>query len=80
MKITGARWNAFNNTFAADFSDGITLIFNDRLAVVNMLSTGTDTYYITKNKWPAGKNLLKRTELAVAWIERNKNRYKKKKK
>ena len=80
MKITGARWNEFNSTYAADFTDGITLIFNEEFAIVNMISTGTDSYYITKKKWPAGKNMLKRAELAIAWIERNQNRYKKKKK
>ena len=80
MKITGARWNEFSGTYAADFTDGITVIFNEQYNVVNMLSVGTDTYYISKGKWPKGKNLEKRSELATAWIERNKNRYKKTKK
>ena len=80
MKITGARWNNYNSTYATDFEDGITLILNPKFAVVNMISTGQESYYIEKGKWPKGKNLEKRTGLAIKWIERNKNRYHKDKK
>jgi len=80
MKITGARWNESNSTYCADFDDGITVIFDEQYAVTNMLSVGIGSYYLETGKWPTGKNLAKRTEMATAWIDRNKNRYKKSKK
>jgi hypothetical protein len=65
------------------FDDGITLIIktvNDQLVYDGMLSTGLDSYYLKKGKWPSGKNLDERMELAVAYVQKNKknNRYRKK--
>ena len=46
-----------------------------------MVSTGPDSYYLTKGKWPKGKNLEKRIDLGVALIKKNlkNNRYRIKK-
>ena len=78
MKTTSARWNNYDNTYAISFDDGITLIMNERFSVVNMISTGLESYFLEKKKWPKGKNLEKRSILATNWLEKNKNRYKKK--
>ena len=72
-----------NPRFSVHFDDGITLILytkNDELLYENMLSVGLDSYYLKKRKWPSGKNLEKRMELAIAFITKNKknNRYRKK--
>jgi hypothetical protein len=80
MKIIGARWNASNSTYCTDFDDGITVMFNEQYVVQNMLSTGVGSYYLKTGKWPKGKNLAKRTELATVWLDRNKKRYKKSRK
>lgn len=77
MKIESARWNESNKTFAASFSDGITVILTDELEYHNMVSTGLESYYIEKRKWPRGKNLSTRVNLSKEWIGKNKNRYKK---
>lgn len=68
--------------YSVHFDDGITLIINtesNQLVYESMLSTGLDSYYIKKKKWPAGKNLKDRVEMAIAFINKNKknNRYKK---
>ena len=80
MKIISARWNASNKTYCTDFDDGITVMFDEQYTVKSMLSTGVGSYYLKTGKWPKGKNLSKRTELASVWLDRNKNRYKKSKK
>lgn len=72
-----------NPRYSVHFDDGITLILktiDGVLAYENMLSVGLDTYYLKKGKWPTGKNLEKRVELAVAYISNNikNNRYRKK--
>jgi len=72
-----------NPRYSVHFDDGITLIVNskdDKIVYENMLSTGLDSYYLKKGKWPAGKNLEKRIELAEQFINKNKknNRYRKK--
>lgn len=69
--------------YSVHFDDGITLILktvDDNLVYENMLSVGLDTYYLKKGKWPAGKNLESRIELAIAYIQKNikNNRYRKK--
>lgn len=69
--------------YSVHFDDGITLILkteNDTLVYENMLSVGLDTYYLKNMRWPSGKNLEKRVELAVAFINKNikNNRYRKK--
>lgn len=69
--------------YSVHFDDGITLILkteNDTLVYENMLSVGLDTYYLKNMRWPTGKNLEKRVELAVAFINKNikNNRYRKK--
>ena len=69
--------------YSVHFDDGITLILkteNDTLVYENMLSVGLDTYYLKNMRWPAGKNLEKRVELADAFINKNikNNRYRKK--
>jgi hypothetical protein len=72
-----------NPLFSVHFDDGITLILetkNDDLMYNSMLSTGLDSYFLKKGKWPAGKNLQNRIDLAIAFINKNKknNRYRKK--
>lgn len=72
-----------NPRYSVHFDDGMTLIIktvNDQLVFDGMLSTGLDSYYLKTGKWPSGKNLDKRMELAVAYIQKNKknNRYRKK--
>lgn len=69
--------------YSVHFDDGITIILkteSDNLVYDNMLSVGLDSYYLKKGKWPSGKNLEKRIELAVAYIKKNvkNNRYRKK--
>lgn len=69
--------------YSVHFDDGITLILKtekEELVYENMLSVGLDTYYFKKGKWPGGKNLEKRVELAVAFVHKNikNNRYRKK--
>ena len=78
MKITGARWNNDRQYYCVDFDDGITIMMNESHSVVNMLSTGLDSYFLQKFKWPTGKNLEKRKQLGEAWLTRNKRRYKNK--
>lgn len=69
--------------YSVHFDDGITLIvlmIDNAIEYDNMLSTGLDSYFLKKGKWPSGKNLEKRLELAQAYILRNikNNRYRKK--
>lgn len=69
--------------YSVHFDDGITILLktaNEELVYENMLSVGPDTYYLKKGKWPSGKNLDTRVELAVAFINKNikNNRYRKK--
>ena len=77
MKIESVQYNDTHHTFAVSFSDGITVIVDSQLQYMNMLSTGLSSYYVMKNKWPAKKNLQRRVQSTIEWIERNKNRYKK---
>ena len=79
MKISGARRNT-NDTFGVEFDDGIVVILDKKLNYSNMLSLGPGSYLLQKGKWPKGKNLEKRLSLGQAWIDRNKNRYRKAKK
>lgn len=79
MKVIGARWNKDNNCYSIDYDDGITVFVNEQYEKEGMLSTGLDSYYLKHMKWPAGKNLSTRLELAKVWIDKNKNRYKSKK-
>jgi hypothetical protein len=79
--INGGTKN--NPRYSVHFDDGITIILktaNGELIYENMLSVGPDTYYLKKGKWPSGKNLDNRIELAVAFINKNikNNRYRKK--
>lgn len=72
-----------NPRYSVHFDDGMTIILktvNGELIYENMLSVGLNTYYLKKGKWPTGKNLEKRVELAVAFISKNikNNRYRKK--
>jgi hypothetical protein len=69
--------------YSVHFDDGITLIVNFKDGVIqyeSMLSVGLGSYYLKKGKWPAGKNLDKRIELADQYINKNikNNRYRKK--
>lgn len=86
MKTTGSlrRTRDGKEIFHVYFDDGITINMERTRVDPNdfdfdgMLSTGLDSYYLKKGKWPAGANLRKRIELAVALIEKNlhNNRYK----
>ncbi len=69
--------------YSVHFDDGITLIVHmsgDEIVYENMLSVGLDTYYLKTGKWPKGKQLEKRLNLAKEFIGKNKknNRYRKK--
>lgn len=72
-----------NPRYSVHFDDGITLIVktvDEQIIYENMLSVGLDSYYLKKGKWPTGKNLEKRIELASQFINKNikNNRYRKK--
>ena len=77
MKIESIQYNDTHNTFAASFDDGMVIILSDRLEYHNMLSTGLQSYYIRRGRWPTGKNLTNRVLAVKHWIMKNKNRYKK---
>ena len=77
MKIESIQYHDERQTFAASFDDGMVVILDDKLEYRNMLSTGLDSYFIRKGKWPKGKNLDNRVLAVKHWITKNKNRYKK---
>jgi len=77
MKIESIQYHDERETFAASFDDGMVVILNSKLEYHNMLSTGLDSYFIRKGKWPKGKNLDNRVLATKHWIMKNKNRYKK---
>ena len=67
--------------FSVQFDDGITILLHtikDEIVYENMLSVGPDTYFLKKGKWPSGKNLEKRTTMAIDYVQKNikNNRYK----
>lgn len=69
--------------YSVHFDDGITIIIktvSDELVYENMLSVGLDSYFLKKGKWPEGKNLETRIDLAIQFIKKNikNNRYRKK--
>lgn len=71
--------------FSVQFDDGITILLHtikDEIVYENMISVGMDTYFLKNMKWPSGKNLEKRTKLAVDYVQKNikNNRYKQLKK
>lgn len=86
MKPIGSLRNggtAEKPRFSVHFDDGMTIILHtvgDELVYENMLSVGPGSYFLKKGKWPSGKNLEKRVEMAIAYVEKNikRNRYKKK--
>tara|TARA_R110000851_G_scaffold217246_1_gene370171 strand:+ start:278 stop:550 length:273 start_codon:yes stop_codon:yes gene_type:complete len=88
MKVLGTLRYEKNGkeSFSVRFDDGITLrIQKSRTGTwekTSTISTGLSSYFITKSKWPKGKNLEKRIELAGALITKNikNNRYRKNKK
>ena len=85
MKVISSlrnRGTAKNPRYSVHFDDGITLIMNtvnNKLVYESMLSVGLGSYYLMKGKWPEGKNLDKRIDLAIQYIHKNvkNNRYKK---
>lgn len=77
MKIESIQYHDERGTFAASFDDGMIIILDNKLDYHNMLSTGLDSYFIRKGKWPSGKNLDNRVLATRHWITKNKNRYKK---
>lgn len=77
MKIESIQYHDERQTFAASFDDGMVIILDDKLEYHNMLSTGLDSYFMKKGKWPKGKNLENRVLATRHWITKNKNRYKK---
>ena len=86
MKPIGSLVNGGTKSkprYSVHFDDGITILLkteSEQLVYENMLSVGLETYFLKKGKWPSGKNLDKRIELAVAFINKNikNNRYRKK--
>lgn len=77
MKIESIQYHDTRQTFAASFDDGMIIILDSNLEYRNMLSTGLDSFYMKKGKWPTGKNLENRVLATRHWIMKNKNRYKK---
>tara|TARA_R110002110_G_scaffold22393_1_gene87048 strand:- start:15 stop:260 length:246 start_codon:yes stop_codon:yes gene_type:complete len=77
MKIESARFNSIHTIYSIQFDDGIAVILDKKLGYMQMISTGLESYYIKKMKWPKGKNLEKRVNSSREWIEKNKSRYKK---
>ena len=79
MKITGTLRNTAHNkeVFHVYFDDGITINIKrskaGKFEYDGMISTGLDSYYLKKKKWPKGANLDKRINLGVALIEKNLN-------
>jgi len=86
MKVVSSLLNGGTKKspeYSVHFDDGITLFMttvNDQFEYTGMLSTGLDSYFLKRGKWPAGKNLEKRVDLATAFINKNikNNRYRKK--
>lgn len=86
MKPTGSlvnsnKTNPAHPRFSVHFDDGITILLHtisSELVYENMLSVGPETYFLKTGKWPKGKNLEKRINLAIEFIEKNikNNRYK----
>jgi len=71
--------------FSVHFDDGMTILLHTvagELVYENMLSVGVGSYYLTKGKWPSGKNLEKRVNMSIEYIQKNikNNRYKQLKK
>lgn len=85
MKVTGSLKDVKQDktvVYHVYFDDGMTIDFKNsghEWEQCGMLSTGLNSYYLRTGKWPVGKNLQKRIELGVAFIEKNikNNRYKK---
>jgi hypothetical protein len=77
MKVNSVSVHHTNKTYAVEFNDGITVILNDKLCYHSMLSLGLDSVYLKTGKWPTDNNIQKRVDAGRAWIEKNKNRYKK---
>ena len=66
--------------YSVHFDDGITLIvhmIDNNIQYESMLSVGLNTYYLKTGKWPKGKQLEKRLNMAEEFIFINdkKNRY-----
>ena len=88
MKTTGSLRDTSHGMtrYHIYFDDGmtVTLVENSKqqLQYHNMLSVGTDTYYLKNMRWPSGANLKKRVQLGIALVEKNlkNNRYRIKKK
>ena len=86
MKPIGSLRNggtADKPRFSVHFDDGMTIILHtvgDVLVYESMLSVGIGSYFLKTGKWPSGKNLEKRVDMAIAYVEKNikRNRYKKK--
>ena len=69
--------------YSVHFDDGITLIvhmIDNNIQYESMLSVGLNTYYLKTGKWPKGKQLEKRLNMAEQYILKNvkNNRYRKK--
>lgn len=79
MKPTGSLVNnstvsEYNPRYSVHFDDGITILLHtvkQELAYENMLSVGIGSYFLTKGKWPSGKNLETRVRLAIEFVENN---------
>lgn len=88
MKVLGTLRYEKNGkeSFSVQFDDGITIRIHENRSgeweKTSTISTGLSSYFLTKRKWPKGKNLEKRIELASVLIKRNikNNRYRKNKK
>jgi len=76
VKIISVNFHDVRHTFAVSFDDGITIILNMKLELENMLSTGLDSIFLQTYTWPTEKDLQNRVEMGIAWVSKNKNRYK----
>ena len=67
--------------FSVQFDDGITILLHtvkEQISYENMLSVGVGSYYLKTGKWPKGKALENRVNMAIEYVQKNikNNRYK----
>ena len=75
-RVDGVNYHKDHHTFAAQFTDGITIVVDEEMKFKNMLSVGLESSFLKTGKWPTQSNISKRCELIAAWAEKNKKRYK----
>lgn len=82
--VSSLKFKRDNKTlYSVHFDDGITIVIeqqDESFDYQYMLSTGIGSYYLTRGKWPTGKNLQNRIQASQDYVKRNikNNRYKNK--